>query len=273
MSTYYTGALLFEGQEDIKLKFRFNKELFNGWELPAEIQEYSYSFNSLPRGIRETFLKGTLQKREIFVGFSTKELLLANGVSELRIGKPLEGIETNAILPVDTKAVVRLFYEDIQKIGVKNLLVEDINKATDENAIAVVQLCNYQLFTDNIQIIKRCSLTKFIEVTRKEIERIISRRAQYNYIKNTLDYQKLPEDEKMNIYKEYAEDFNDYFDEDGELQSFGEDCLYFYRNRYDYAVFLDNLLNDPDMWHKEAYIFIYNTEDSEIAEDQGSIRT
>ena len=95
---------------------------------------------------------------------------------------------------------------------------------------------------------------------QKEYEDRVGKLAEWNYIKQTLDFKKLPKAEKENIESEYGDVLNCFINEDGRLEHYeDENPIDYYRDLVYDIITMDGLIKRFLSDYDEVYCAIYNS--------------
>ena len=226
------------------LTLQFNKDLLFGWDLPVPYTERAPNID-----VATVFQTVTTKTRYKFINFYPKDVLFKVGDvadEELRkvlgrygpIGKAGAVVVTTDVLkgisgevsPSDPKSVSAYISENICRDHRRAWWVE----------------CN--------------AWEEYLDKMQKEYEDRVGKLAEWNYIKQTLDFKKLTKSEKENIESEYGDVLNCFMNDKGNLEHYDdENPIDYYRDLVYNIITMDGLIKRFLSDYDEVYCAIYNS--------------
>lgn len=246
MSTYYYGTLYKKRKEDwsiVEKNLDMNcvKNFLDGWEIEAN------EVYSVDEKLKEISKNNEFFYTYKFIGNIKKEKLTNTDIEDFIAQGETYMIEEFFGKKNSKKSIPLVFYEgNFEEL---KSIIEDIDKEDlNEDYYSIyVRLKNYY----NGKFYKSSSFDEIIKSSREKLNEITENKRKWENIKSSLDYLKLTDIEKENVWKSFEYEVED------------EDNYYKYRLqsaemlKYTLLLFSDtyNDLND------DVYFYIYSDED------------
>ena len=244
MSTYYDFTILAKrkDKEWETLSLQFNKDLLFGWELPIPYTEKAPNMDAAT-----VFQTATTRTRYKFIDFIPKDLAF-------KMGDVADVKELGRYGPIG-KAGAVLVDPDV----LKNIAIENCPPA-DPKSVSIFIAENICRDHHKAWWIEANAWEEYLNKTQKEYEDRVGKLAEWNYIRQTLDFKKLTKSEKENIESEYGDVLNCYMDDQDHLAFYqDENPIDYYRNLVYNIITMDGLLKRFQSDYDEVYCAIYNS--------------
>lgn len=247
MSTYYDFTILAKSKDENwqTLTLQFNKDLLFGWELPVPCTERAPSLD-----VATVFQTVTTKTRYKFIGVYGKDFLPGAYEKET---KEIEGKLAH--------------YGPIAKNGACILSKDVVDRLTGEcgslkDPAGVSVFIEEKVCRDHRRAwwVECNAWEEYLSKMQKEYEDRVGKLAEWNYIKQTLDFKKLTKHEKENIESEYGDVLNCFINDKGDLEHYeDENPIDYYRDLVYNIITMDGLIKRFLSDYDEVYCAIYNS--------------
>jgi len=246
MSTYYDFTILAKNKDENwqTLTLQFNKDLLFGWELPVPCTERAPSLD-----VATVFQTVTTKTRYKFINFYSKDVLFKVGdIADEKLRKTL-----GRYGPIGKAGAV------VVDPNVLKGIAGEVAPSDPKSASAFI---TETVCRDHRRAwwVESNAWEEYLNKMQKEYEDRVGKLAEWNYIKQTLDFKKLTKHEKENIESEYGDVLNCFINDKGDLEHYeDENPIDYYRNLVYNIITMDGLIKRFLSDYDEVYCAIYNS--------------